>query len=108
MGTLWKGEKAAAVYPPELCVAICRGFRLQQTRDKKSFKTTASLLSVEVMSMIAQGQYPSHWVDEHHENDGISRKRDEADGQKIHRKQLHKIGCRMGDCRPEMISLAPT
>ena len=97
-GHLIEGRaRAAQVYPPQLCDAICRGLRIQINHDE-SGKTVSKAMTIGELSSIvgsARG-YPQHWIDKYHEIDGTPKGQEETDGVKILKEQLFKLGCRGG------------
>ena len=89
--------KAAAIYPPGLCAAICKGLRIQIDHDESKVSTSRAMSAFELNSMIrSPGGYPSHWVDNFHEIDGRSKMFEDKTGEPMLREQLFKLGCRNG------------
>ena len=98
-GHLMEGRaKAAAVYPDALCAAICRGLRIQLEHDRSGMVESGALHAVEVKSMIQNGSFPSHWVEDYHELDGVAKKAGDKKGEEMLREQLFKLGVRGGVC----------
>ena len=96
-GHLMEGRaKAAAVYPPALCKAICRGLRKQLEHDRSGLVNSQTFSANELASIVENGGYPQHWVDGFHEVDGKGKDVDDVHGNKILREQLHQLGCRNG------------
>ena len=61
--------KDAAVYPPELCMAICRGALRQKMADEACVKTSRPLTRKCLMSILAK-DVKEGWKDDVHEEDG--------------------------------------
>ena len=62
--------KDAAIYPPELCRAICRGAFRQQMADEAGVKTSRPLTRSCLMSILAK-YVKEGWKDEVHEDGGL-------------------------------------
>ena len=88
----------AAIYPPQLCQAICRGFVNQKAWDRSEMVNTGKMSAHGLSSFIMEvcemnrmngakvekllstttkdgsarpkGDYPNHWMDYWHEEDG--------------------------------------
>ena len=60
--------KDAAMYPPRLCQAVCKGLQAQKEYDRAGTVNSKTLGSIELRQIIADAGYPKHWIDEHHED----------------------------------------
>ena len=59
--------KQAAVYPKQLCTAVCRGIQAQKEYDSKKLCCSKALNSVEIQKVMKDAGYPAHWRDTRHE-----------------------------------------
>ena len=60
--------KAAEEYPDQLCRAICRGMRKQQSYDKTGLCSLLSLSSQDLERAMTASGMPAHWTDQQHED----------------------------------------
>ena len=67
--TLMEGRAAKAEeYPPDLCKAICRGIRKQQSLDQMGMCCSLGMVVSELEDVLVKAGYPKHWVDKQHDD----------------------------------------
>ena len=59
--------KQAAIYPRQLCEAVCKGIKSQKEYDEKKMCCSKSLNAMEIKGVLSDAGYPPHWIDSRHE-----------------------------------------